>query len=65
MNKYGLGWKIIKTDEHIYHGGGYFYTNSRFAIYPKKSLGIVININTENPLYFTINKKFEEIFINV
>jgi D-alanyl-D-alanine carboxypeptidase len=65
MNKYGLGWKIIKTDEHIYHGGAFFYATTRFAIYPKKSLGIVININTyESPLFNIINDKFYKLFVN-
>jgi CubicO group peptidase (beta-lactamase class C family) len=64
MENYGLGW-INKNNEIITHSGGYFNTYTQYAIYLKKSLGIVININANSGyIKYTINNKFEEIFIN-
>ena len=64
LEKYGLGW--TNTDnKKISHGGAWFETGTQYSIYPKKSLGIVININCYCSLLKIINNKFEEIFINV
>lgn len=66
MENYGLGWgNKNNSNEKISHNGSYFNMLTQYSLYPKKSLGIVINTNSlEYYVPMQINNKFEEIFIN-
>lgn len=60
INNYALGWG--STGNVITHTGDYYFTTTNYTIFPKESIGIVIECNSQ----FDVNDiiiKFNEIFL--